>query len=207
MIDKLAGAPTSWLAIRAFFVGDAIGVAAVFPMAVLIANYVSGLVRPPALPTSLRRRLELGGQVLAIAIVPAVLIGVSDPETVSPALVAAVLPILWVATREGLVATAIGLFLLESSISAAAVWRLGPGAELVQLQTVMLVSALGALFASAATRTTAASEAKLIEDREKWAQLIDATTDLVQQFDTAGHLRRAGGQARHRSAAGHVSVE
>lgn len=141
--------------VRTFAVGDAIGVAAVTPLVLSFRSLTRSLAQADG-----NQLAELGGQLLAVALVPMIPAVLSGDR---PALLALTLvPVVWIAlTRSGTYA-ALGTFIAIAATTVSANIELGPTISLTDLQLFMVTVAVIALAISAVMRRLRMSEAKLI---------------------------------------------
>jgi diguanylate cyclase (GGDEF)-like protein len=112
-------------------------------------------------------------------------LGARDDE-ITPLLALAVLPLLWVALRQDLIVAAAGVLVLNILIATTAALELGAGAELVELQVVMLAGALAAYYVASLVHTTTEAIADLNESEGRYRLLTDATPDLVIRLSLEG---------------------
>ncbi len=182
------GSGTVQTAVRTFWVGDSVAVAAVVPFAVAMNRWFrSG--RP-----SLQRQVapESAQVALALALVGVPILGFVISGDLAPFWPLALLPVLWVAFRsEPVVATA-GLLL--TNVLAAAVIRLdlGPSLPLVQTQILML-SAAGAGLAVLAISTDQQQRINdLLAREERYATLVEHSPATVIRFDEQGQALDLG---------------
>lgn len=196
MVDVLYGASFgSWTDVSAFIIGDASGVMSTAPLLFLLNAARSGKTRKIAASMSLTQRLEIAVQALAASALPTFLIIAGPEGEVSPLLVLATLPVLWGAVRSEPLSTTLGIFLASSSISAAAVWHLGAGVELVEIQAMMLSTSFAALFVAAAIRTHAARKLEVRDSQDRWRELAEVSVDMAVLFDRDRQVLEVEGNA------------
>ena len=82
-------------------------------------------------------------QALALIVAPVVALSLAQDNESTGFLVLAILPAVWVALRRDLVVAAVGLLVLNTSLSIGAARVLGATAELSEVQAVMLAASLG----------------------------------------------------------------
>ena len=168
-----------------FFVGDAIGVMTFAPMLLLVAKArqappVSSEVAPEA------SHLEAILGAATLVVVPFLAAFADADGLFFPLLIAAVVPLVWVALRRDPTWVSVGVCASTTAVSAAA--RLAPGVDsdaLVQVQTIMLVSVMVAAFVTIAHYGSMRRLEALLAARDELAWT--ATHD-----PQSGALNRAG---------------
>lgn len=168
-----------------FFVGDAIGVMTFAPMLLLLSKArrappVSAEVAPDTSHTE----AVLGAA--SLVVVPFLATFADADGLFFPLVVAAVVPLVWVALRRDPTWVSVGVCASTTAVSVAA--RLAPGIDgdaLVQIQTIMLVSVLVTAFVTIAHYGSMRRLEALLAARDELAWT--ATHD-----PTSGALNRAG---------------
>lgn len=174
---------------RTFWIGDAVGVATVAPLLLLVDFARRHGRRRPRLPTTPVQRVETALQALAVVLTPILALAIDTRDgTVTPLLALAVLPLVWVALRQDLIVAAAGVLVLNLVIAVTATVGLGAGTELVELQVVMLSGALAAYYVASLVHTTTEAVADLRESEARYRLLTSATPDLVVRFDLDGSV-------------------
>lgn len=133
-----------------FFVGDAIGVMTFAPMLLLLSKARRAPpVSPEVAPDTSHAEAILGAA--SLVVVPFLATFADADGLFFPLVVAAMVPLVWVALRRDPTWVSVGVCASTTAVSVAA--RLAPGIDsdaLVQIQTIMLVSVLVAAFVTIA---------------------------------------------------------
>jgi diguanylate cyclase (GGDEF)-like protein len=185
-----------------FWVGDAVAIASIVPAVLLVAAAIAGEVRAPRLPSKPADRAEILVQSLALIVAPVVALAVADQNEASGFLVLSILPVVWVALRRDIVLAAVGLLVLNSTLSIAASRALGPSTDLAELQAVMLAASLAGLYIAAVTRTQEIAFADLLESEDRYRAVLEGMPCLTVRFTRAGDVRFANAPAWLEGAGG-----
>ena len=169
-----------------FWVGDAVAVATIVPAVLLVTASLAGAVTPPRLPAEGVYRAEILLQSLALIVAPVLALAIAQQNESTGFLVLTIVPVVWVALRRDLVLAAVGLLVLNASLSIGAAAVLGASTELSELQAVMLAASLAGLYIAAVTHTQEMALADLIDSEERYRSLLSAAPDLVARFDRQG---------------------
>lgn len=176
-------------AARTVWIGDAIAIATLVPGALLVNAVLVGRFRAPRWPNRRPERIELALQVLALVLGPVLALAVAHDQDATGFLSLAVLPVLWVALRGDVLLAAVGLCVVNTSLTVAASGWLGATTRMSELQAVMLAAALVALYVAAVTQTERQLVAELRVSEARYRTLIDNVPSLVVRFDTAGQVK------------------
>jgi diguanylate cyclase (GGDEF)-like protein len=174
------GARTQW-------VGDAVAISSIVPAVLLTLTRLRVGGARLGLPDHAGDRVLALGQTLALVCVPLVVYTLEEGDAVLPFLFLAVLPAVWVAASRELTAAAWGVLVVNTVVALGARARLGATAELVGVQVVMLVGALGALYIGAVRRAQLDHAADLRARETELRALVAHSPDVVIRFDRAGH--------------------
>ena len=101
------------------------------------------------------------------------------------------LPLLWVAMRQDLLTTAVGV-MVATTIAVFALRVALSTLDLLQMQFVLLTGTLAALYAAAVRRTNEDLVANLVEDGARLSHLVTDARIVVNEFDLDGTARWAG---------------
>jgi predicted signal transduction protein with EAL and GGDEF domain len=103
------------------------------------------------------------------------------------------IPVIWVALRQNLLAASLGILVTNSLVAIGARASLGATDDLVAVQTLMLAAALAALYAGAVRRTEGARLAETVDSQARYRTLVENSPALVTRFGTdGGVLLQAG---------------
>ena len=175
---------------RLFFVGDALAIATIVPI-ILLAAFASRFGRQRIhLPRSRTSRGEAVVQAALVFVGPAAVVGLLGQQRTGALLLLSVLPLLWVALRQDLIFTAIGVWFTTTAVSLALRVTLSAD-ELLELQLVLLTASLAALYAAAIRRTEEDRQARLLEHQARYRTLVDTAPIDVAEFDRDGRIRSA----------------
>jgi diguanylate cyclase (GGDEF)-like protein/putative nucleotidyltransferase with HDIG domain len=187
-----------WMSVRAWFVGDALGVVTVAPVA-LVVWAASPLSRRIALPS---RAASLEGLViLAVAITAPFLALRSGPD--QSYVFAALLPIAFIAVRHGVAGAAFGVLATNAAVAVAAAHVDLGSAAFLRVQAFMGAAAVTGLYLGVVVEERRAVEARLRAhaDEEAVARRVTAaaaagvtTGELIALVTAeAGRLARRDG--------------
>jgi diguanylate cyclase (GGDEF)-like protein len=189
LVNLVFSRSTTFAAFRTFAVGDAIGIATVFP---LLALAYRQLRDGPAVGRDASVRIphvtELAVQAVALIVMPTLAMAVGrDSHTAFWAL--GMLPVLWVAVRRSMIAAAAAVVVGNCVLSAAGRIWLGPDLSLVDAQVVLFATTLAAGYISIVVRL---QQRRLEErfERERLAANVARTDQLTGLPNRAGLLER-----------------
>jgi diguanylate cyclase (GGDEF)-like protein len=177
-------AASAYDAARTVWIGDAVAVAGIVPATLLVLAARAGRVPAPRLD-----RKQVGLQLVALVGAPAVALQIAEASGATGFLCLAVLPVVWVALRGDVVFAAVGLLVVNLSLTVTAGMAVGATARLSELQVVMIASALGALYVAAVTRTQKLMLSELTDSEERYRLVIDASPCLIVRFDLEANIR------------------
>jgi diguanylate cyclase (GGDEF)-like protein len=178
-------------AARTVWIGDSVAVATIVPAALFVVASRAGQVRMPRVPVGSRDRRLVLLQLAALVLAPAGALVIVQETGASGFLCLAVVPVVWVALRGDLVFAAVGLLLVNVSLTVTAGVAVGATARLSELQVVMLLSALGAMYVAAVTHTQDLMVVDLAESERRYRVVVDQSPSLIVRFDDHGNVRFA----------------
>lgn len=185
VIEILDGLPGDQAAdlVRTFWLGDAVAITAIVPVALVLRHLrITGKFRGLVVSPSRRLIAAIQGVALIAAPVCVILIG----DNIGALVAASVLPALWVASRNDPLSATVGILGLNLFISYWGVRYYGPSVELINLQLVMLVATLAALYVIALTRSSARHTADLLE-QEYYRALAGRNETLARMATGIAH--------------------
>jgi diguanylate cyclase len=191
IIEKAFGVNQSWMKIRTFVVGDAIGIITVVPLIAILYRSARGSLerkKTRAIPTA--GSFELILQAVVIAIVPlwTFVLGV---ERGPGYWVLAVFPVLWIALRSDLRYAIAGVALANSVIAVAARQVLGTTDRLVDVQILLLAGAIAAGYVGTVVLTYNA-RAEGYSERERRISLVARLDQVTGAPNRYGLLELIG---------------
>lgn len=189
---------------RTVWVGDAVAVATITPAVLLVVGAIRGLVPRPRLPATSTARLEVGLQTFALIVAPTIALAVSKESSATGFLALALVPVVWVAIKGDVVLAAIGLLVVNVSLSTVAGSDIGGTPAHSELQAVMLAAALASLYVVAVSHTHEMAMADLMDSEERYRSLLTAAPDMVVRFDAEGRCTATSEPAWLRHGAGPV---
>ena len=192
--------------LRVFWVGDALAIASITPLTlVLMQTLLVGRPRP-RVRLSFAQRTEYALMVLAVAGAPlasSIFVSRGGP----PALVVVTtLPLLWVALRQDLLQTAIGIAVSVLIISIG-LRRARPFDELVEVQYLLLCGTVAALFAAAVRRANEALTASLRVEQGRSRQIEGHAPLYITELSVTGSRRNGSSDDDDAVALVHADVE
>lgn len=164
---------------RTVWIGDAVAIATVVPAVVTVVT--TWQARRPLIvrPQSRRAAIALGAQVVGLIVAPVVALQLSEHYDSPVFLFLAVAPVVWVALGGDIGLSAIGLLLVNVTITvAAAVWV--DETRMSELQVVMLAAALVAMYVAAATFSLARAVERLEDNERRYRAVVDELLQLEQ---------------------------
>ena len=186
-----ADADSALDAARTVWIGDAVAIATFVPAILLFVAWRQGRGLAPRVPKTSPGRTELGVQAAGLIGMPIGALWLAQEYDNTSFLVLTVVPVIWVALRGDLLTAAVGLLVANTSLTiVAGVW-LGATASLSELQVVMIVTALGALYVVGVAHTQAALLADLLESENRYRTVVDQVPCIVVRFDLRGRVRFA----------------
>lgn len=178
-------------AARTVWIGDSVAIATIVPATLFVLASRSGRLRAPRMSTGPRDRTEVALQLVALVVAPAGALAIVQETGASGFLLLTMLPVLWVALRGDLVFAAVGLFIVNVSLTVTAGVAVGATARLSELQVVMLASALAAMYVAAVTHSQDVAVADLLESEARYRLVVEQSPCLIVRFDLAGNVRFA----------------
>lgn len=181
--DAFDSALTVWI-------GDAVAIATIVPLVLLFLAARQGRIRA-ALPVSKRDRAEAGLLLVALVAAPVGALALARERDAAGFLSLAVIPVIWAGVRGDLLLGALGLFVANASLTIAAGAWLGDTARMSELQVVMLLSAMSALYVAVATHANQVAMQELAASEDRYRTLVDNVPSLIVRFDRDGAVRFA----------------
>jgi diguanylate cyclase (GGDEF)-like protein len=189
LADIVFSRSTTFAAFRTFAIGDAIGIATVFPLLALAYRQLrdgppvggEASVRVPHLT-------ELAVQAIALIVMPTLAVAVGRNRH-SAFWALAMLPVLWVALRRSMLAATAAVVIGNCVLAAAGRIWLGPEDSLVDAQVVLFATTLAAGYVSTVVRLQRRRLEERIE-RERFAASVARTDQLTGLPNRAGLLER-----------------
>lgn len=179
--EAVEGARTQW-------VGDAVAIASIVPAILLTLTRLRLGGARLRLPDRPGDRVLALVQTLALVLIPLTVYALDEGDAVLPFLFLAVLPAVWVAASRELTTAAWGILAVNTVVALGARIRLGATTELVEVQIVMLVGALGALYIGAVRRAHLDHAAAVRARETELRALVAHSPDVVIRFDHAGRV-------------------
>lgn len=177
----------AWDDARTFWVGDAVAVATITPLLVLLPRRWADLRTLFGGPPS-GSLVEAVVQGVALVAVPLVILGSTHPGEGAAYLVLTVLPVVWVAIRHGEVPASLGVVVLNVTISVGAAAHFGPSTALLQIQVVMLAAAVTAASIRAAIRAQQLATAERAASEARYRSLVAHLPDHVLRLTMEGSV-------------------
>lgn len=171
------------------WIGDAVAVATLVPAIVAIHAHARATVRRRWWPRHPRARLELVALVASMLVVPILALAIVEDTGASAFLAIAVVPVVWSALRGDLLLAAVGLLVVNVTLSIAASAALGATTRVSELQLVMLGSALAAMYVAAVTHAQQLMVVGLLQRDERYRAVVDQAPSLIMRFGLDGALR------------------
>jgi diguanylate cyclase len=175
-VNAAFGVSNNFELARTFAVGDAIGIATIYPLLSLAHHRLrNGSFDVPS-RGGLRRSTELAAQSLALFVVPAGAVAIGHDRH-SAVWSFAMLPVLWIALRQTMLVASAAVVVGNAALAAASRAWLGPTDSLVDAQIVLFASTLAAGYVSTVVR----SQRRRLDQRAARAReaLVLARTDQL----------------------------
>jgi diguanylate cyclase (GGDEF)-like protein len=188
-VNALFATPNSFVSERTFAIGDAIGVATVYPLLRLAHRRLQSgpteFVRHRSLRTT-----ELAAQIAALLVIPTVAVAVGHDRHAG-LWAFAMLPVLWVALRRSMIVASAAVLLGNVVLATASRLWLGPTDSLVEAQIVLLASTLAAGYVSTIVRRQQhRGDERVARERSSAAiARTDLLTKLPNRIGLLHHLR------------------
>ncbi|MEM1331961.1 MAG: EAL domain-containing protein [Actinomycetota bacterium] len=187
--DQSIGA--SWSDVRVFWIGDALAIAAITPLLLVLAHGVEHGRQRTRVRMTVWQRTEYAVIVLAVTGAPiasSIFVTRGGPPV---AVVLVVLPLLWVALRQDIIEAAIGTSVAVLIVSFA-LYRSLDFDDLVEVQYLLLCGTVSALFAGAVRRQHEDLVAALGVERRRH-RLVDAHAPVAfTELSVNGAVRSRG---------------
>jgi diguanylate cyclase (GGDEF)-like protein len=192
LVHAVLGPSNSFAEVRTFAIGDAIGIATVFPFLTLAHHHLRTSESAVALrPQRSRRTAELAMQAMALVVVPTIAVAIGHDRHAA-FWSFAMLPVLWVALRQSMLVASAAVVVGNSMLAWASRLWLGPTDGLVDAQVVLYASTIAAGYVSTVVRLQQRrSEIRL--EREREAVVLERTDQLTGLANRSGLLARLRG--------------
>jgi len=181
-------------AVFQYWIGDVIGIAVLAPLLLLYAKGRPRAVWGP--PDHAGRRIvEIALQVVAIAAALVIVVGVAYDHEPARRFYLLFLPVIWIATRHGIVGATWAVLLIEGGLIALLEVHDQSGAMVLSYQMLMFALAATGLMLGAVVTERQRARHALSEAKSRLGIILNTASDAVLTVDDKGRVESVNAAA------------